>query len=260
MFLLSKLIWTAVNPISLIFLLGGAGLSIAALGRRKLGAFMAIGAASIYLVLGLSPASDWLRHSLESREKAASLDEIAGISGIIVLGGGVSGLSPDGTPHLSAFGGRMTESVKLAERFPALPIVFSGGIGDIVPRRDVVPEAQAALVFYRRAGIDETRVRLEDRSRNTFENALLTAGLLQPTPQQRWILVTSAFHMPRAKALFEAQGFKVLPWPTDYDAKFSHGCWEPIPLGREKLCAASMALKEWVGIAAYWLRGDIAHI
>jgi uncharacterized SAM-binding protein YcdF (DUF218 family) len=66
--------------------------------------------------------------------------------------------------------------------------------------------------------------------------------------------------MPRAKALFEAQGFKVLPWPTDYDAKFSHGCWEPIPLGREKLCAASMALKEWVGIAAYWLRGDIAHI
>jgi uncharacterized SAM-binding protein YcdF (DUF218 family) len=259
MFLISKLAWAIANPICLVLLLTIAGLAAAILGCRKNGLRLASGAAVFYLILAFSPLGDWLLSSLEKREAPAAINEIAGASGIIVLGGTLMHLSQGGTVSIYGFGGRMVEALDLARRFPSLPLIFSGGDASWLLRRDRSRAAEAASRFFTSAAIEPSRLRMENRSRNTYENAVFTAQLLNPKPQEKWVLVTSAFHMPRAKALFEGQGFQILPWPTDYQEKFRKVCF-PRFLATEAICRVNTASREWAGRFFYWLRGDIAHL
>src|SRR5262249_47742272 len=99
---------------------------------------------------------------------------------------------------------------------------------------------------------------LEDRSRNTHEDAVETPKLLQPKAVQKWILVTSAFHMPRAQALFEAQGFDILAWPVDFKTSGFRGSWRLFPHASDRLKRMDLATKEWVGLGAAWLLGYIS--
>jgi uncharacterized SAM-binding protein YcdF (DUF218 family) len=101
-------------------------------------------------------------------------------------------------------------------------------------------------------------LRLEDRARNTLENAIFTAEMLKPKPQDKWILITSAFHMPRAKALFEAQSFQILAWPVDYRTAGAGDRWSFFLPPSDGLRRLDLAAKEWVGLVISWLRGDIA--
>jgi uncharacterized SAM-binding protein YcdF (DUF218 family) len=90
-------------------------------------------------------------------------------------------------------------------------------------------------------GIDRSRVILETKSRNTYENATYCAALVQPTPQQRWLLVTGALHMPRAVASFHKAGFRIEPWPV-------YG-------GTSEVSMVASAIHEWIGLIAYRLLG-----
>ena len=100
---------------------------------------------------------------------------------------------------------------------------------------------------------------LEDRSRNTAENAVQAAKLLQPKPGQKWILITSAFHMPRAKALFEAQGFEILARPVDFKTSGFEGSWRVFGRPSTGLKRIDLAAKEWAGLGVAWLLGDISR-
>ena len=120
----------------------------------------------------------------------------------------------------------MIEAVHLALQHPDLPVIFSGGSGEFFPIGSQGPEAEHARRFFEGFKIAPPRLRLEDRSRNTLENAVFTAELVKPQRDQRWVLVTSAFHMPRAKALFEAQGFHIIPRPGDFRTIESQDRWQ----------------------------------
>ncbi|RUT83307.1 YdcF family protein, partial [Mesorhizobium sp. M7A.T.Ca.US.000.02.1.1] len=98
---------------------------------------------------------------------------------------------------------------------------------------------------------------LENKSRNTYENAVFTKELVTPKPGETWLLVTSAFHMPRAKALFDKAGFATVPWPVDYrtSGKEGIGLFRDNPA--DSLQATTMAIREWIGLFAYWLSGRI---
>jgi uncharacterized SAM-binding protein YcdF (DUF218 family) len=152
---------------------------------------------------------------------------------------------------------RLTEAVVLASRFPDIPVIFSGGSGDLTGNQP--PEADLAHKFFEAFKIAPPRLRLEARSRNTAENATFTAELLKPRADQKWILVTSAYHMPRAKALFEAQGFRLLPWPVDFRTNGWPSWWEFFPRASLGLGRLDLAAKEWVGIGVSWLKGDIVR-
>src|SRR4029079_5186358 len=93
-------------------------------------------------------------------------------------------------------------------------IVFAGGSGSLFGNRP--DEAQFASRLWQSLGIGASRIELENASRNTFENATMTKALVQPEPGQRWLLVTSAFHMPRAVGCFRRAGFAVEPYPVDW--------------------------------------------
>ena len=106
-------------------------------------------------------------------------------------------------------------------------------------------------------GVPQDRVIYEDQARNTHENAVLTYRLLQPKPGEVWLLVTSAFHMPRAKALFDKAGFATLPWPVDYRTSGREGVGLFRDNPADSLQATTVAIREWIGLFAYWLSGRI---
>jgi uncharacterized SAM-binding protein YcdF (DUF218 family) len=258
MFYLSKIVWWFFQPSTLIALMLFAGLALAAF-RKRSGSRLIVSAAALYAILGFSPVANWLLIPLEHRYKAASSSETAELAGIIVLGGAVTAAAEDtGRAMLNDSADRMIEAVRLAQMRPSAPVIFSGGKGDLFDLPGGETEAELARRFFEDFGIKPPRLKLEDRSRNTLENAVFTAELLQPRADQRWALVTSAFHMPRARSLFEAQGFRIVPAPADIRTRGASDRWHFFTKPSDGLRRVDLAAKEWVGLFASWLRGDIA--
>ncbi len=216
-------------------------------------------AAGLYLLFGFSPFANWLLIPLESHARRPPEANIAGAAGIIVLGGAVNEgpAAINAEPQLNEAAERMTEAVHLAMRHPELPLIFTGGKAEIF-ETDAQTEAELARRFFSGFGIGPPRLRVEDKSRNTFENAAFTARLVQPKPSQNWVLVTSAFHMPRAQGLFEAQGFRIIPWPVDFKTGGAGDRWRGFSQASKGLRLTDFAAKEWVGLFVSWLRGEIA--
>ncbi len=260
MFYLSKIVWGLFQPSSLIIVLFAAGAVLARSGRHRPGTRLLAAGAVLYAVLGFTPLATWVMAPLELNAKASAAKNLDGAAGIIVLGGAIESATSLGgdAPHLNESGDRMVEALRLAARYPSLPVFFSGGKADLFPREDRDSEAALALRFFGAFNLVPPRLRFEDRSRNTYENAVEAASELQPKPGQKWILVTSAFHMPRARALFEAQGFEVLARPVDFRTNGFDGWWRPFPRASEGLRRLDLVAKEWVGIAVAWASGQLS--
>jgi uncharacterized SAM-binding protein YcdF (DUF218 family) len=253
-FYLSKSLWFLVQPSSLIAELLGLGLLLLWWSQARWGKRLIAAGTALYLLAGFSPLGNWLLIPLEDRVPRADLTH-ARIAGIIVLGGALDtiiGVSR-GAPSLNEAAERMTEALALARRFPEAPVIFSGGRGEILYSETT--ESTLARAFFAELGLDPKRLRFENKSRNTAENAAFTAGLLHPKAGSPYILVTSAFHMPRALPLFEAQGFTILPWPVDYRTRGQADVWRLFPKASEGLRRVDLAAKEWTGLAVSYLRG-----
>lgn len=259
MFYLSKIVWALLQPSSLIVILFAAGTVLAWAGRTGAALRLFATGAAFYVVFGFSPLANWAMAALEVRAKAAEAQSLDGAAGIIVLGGAIETAASlgGGTPHLSKSADRVVEALRLAARYPALPVFFAGGKADLYPRQDTDPEALLAQRFFQAFNLMPPRFKFEDRSRNTFEDAVESAKSLQPRPGQKWIFVTSAFHMPRAKALFEAQGFEVLARPVDFRTNGFNGWWRTFPRASEGLRRLDLAVKEWVGLTMAWASGEL---
>lgn len=237
--------------------IGAVGLAIAAWrgGARRTGLWAAVFAA-LLLGLGLVPVGHWLIAGLEARH--AARPALAGpVAGIVVLGGaedvaatGASG----GIPQLNAAGERLTEAVRLARMYPQARIVVTGGRVQLGPvPRDVLTGADVMARFLTEQGVAAARILREGRSRNTAENAAFSLAVARPGAGERWLLVTSAFHMGRALRSFGRAGWDgIIAWPVDFRARDGGGGgWQ---LG-QNLVVLTMATREYVGLWAYDLRG-----
>src|SRR4029077_6661936 len=109
---------------------------------------------------------------------------------------------------------RVTVAAELARRYPKLRIIFSGGTNALL--FDKGAEAGVARRPLEDLGVARERIVAEEQSRNTVENAVFSRLIANPQPGQRWLLLTSAFHMPRAIAVFRAAGFPVEAYPVDW--------------------------------------------
>lgn len=176
------------------------------------------------------------------------------VDGIIILGGSVDQVATaeTGRPEVNAAAERLMVVPELARRYPDARIVFSGGSGELrSPDEKEAPVARAAL---EQMGMDISRVTFEGESRNTWENALLTRDLMRPAPGQTWVLVTSAFHMPRSVGIFRHIGWPVVPYPVDIRAPKAllYRLDFDLLRGLELL---SQSVHEYIGLAAYRLLG-----
>lgn len=255
-FILSKVFGFFIQPLNFSILALATSLIAAALGWRR--ASFATGIATL-LILALSAWTSLgalMLSPLEQRfARPDSLPDT--ITGIVVLGGGFEGAInlARGGYELNSSGDRFVEAAILARRHPEARIVITGGAGTLVREgegdADTAPRLLAAL------GVAPERMILENQSRNTHENAQFTRKLVAPKPGETWLLVTSAFHMPRSMALFEKAGFPVLPWPVDYLTSGEEGVGLLRDNPTDALRNTTLAVREWVGLFAYWLSGRI---
>ncbi|MER8505458.1 YdcF family protein [Mesorhizobium sp. M0199] len=254
-FYVSKVLWLFVQPLNLAIILLLAGLLAALVGRKRL---FATGSVLAFLVLALSAWTSLgavMLNPLEERFPKPPLPER--VDGIVVLGGGMDGAINfvRGGYELNASGDRIVEAAVLARRFPTARVVISGGpvaiIGEDEGDSTTAPRVLTAL------GVAADRLILEDKSRNTYENAVFTKRLITPKPGEIWLLVTSAFHMPRAKALFDRAGFPTVPWPVDYRTSGKEGISLFRKSTNEALQTTTITIREWIGLVAYWLSGRI---
>jgi uncharacterized SAM-binding protein YcdF (DUF218 family) len=104
-------------------------------------------------------------------------------------------------------------------------------------------------------GVAPERILIEQQSRNTVENAVLSKQIAQPKPGERWLLVTSAYHMPRSVGVFRQAGFPVEPYPVDWRTRGFADALRPFSTIGDGLRRTDTAVREWIGLAAYWLTG-----
>jgi uncharacterized SAM-binding protein YcdF (DUF218 family) len=257
-FILSKTLGVLLRPSVLLILIGFIGLSLGYTRWRRAGHRLALFSLILLLMLGVFPVGTALLHVLESR--FPKWDSSRGApDGIVVLGGAISpSLSRDyGEPAITGNAGRILAIATLARAYPQARIIYSGGDGTLGGKGGAEADYLPPIIDL--FGIAPARVTLESRSRNTVENAVFSKELAAPKPGERWLLVTSAQHMPRAIGVFRQAGFAIeaypVAWQTGLRPDFSPSL--NIVGNLSRLDAAAY---EWVGLAAYWLTGKSAAL
>jgi len=243
----AKFILSPTNAMVLFALCGlllrmGLGTSCAADGIILASPFL-------LAVFGLLPVGDWLLDGLQTRFPRF-LPDGGPVSGIIVLGGVVSPFGPLESIRWAPTGAvaRLFETVKLAEEFPDARVLVSAG-----PEytKGGVSEADGIAQYLVTMGVAEGRMLLEHRSRDTSENARFSFALANPRPEDRWLLVTSAYHMPRAIGCFRQAGFNVAAAPAERQLRQRFSWWS----AARNFSRLDLAAREHLGLLAYWILG-----
>jgi uncharacterized SAM-binding protein YcdF (DUF218 family) len=253
-FVAAKILGFFALPSNILISLGLIGIVLMATRFARAGRRLAVAALILLALAGLSPFGNAIILPLEERFPPWDASRGAPV-GIISLGGALDTVvsEPRGEVALNEAAERMTAMAELARRFPGARIVFSGGSGRIV--YDGVTEASLAARLFESFGIAKARIVLEDKSRDTDENARFTKELLQPKPGERWLLVTSAHHMPRAIGVFRAAGFPVEAYPVDFRTRGAIDLLRPFSNVGDGLRRTDTAAREWVGLVVYWATG-----
>lgn len=257
-FILSKTIGTMLTPIDLLIGIGVLGAILlltrwAVFGRRLL-----VASVLPLALCGFSPIGKLLILPLEERFPAWDASHGAP-DGIVVLGGAIE---PDlsaalGRPALGHSADRIVATAELARSYPNARIIFSGGNADLIGDKSP-KEADYALTMLEDLGVAKARLTAERQSRNTIENAEFAKAVAKPKDGERWLLVTSAYHMPRSMGLFRRAGFKVEAYPVDRRASRSEA-FSFSSIAMNGLERTDVAMREWIGLTAYWLTGKTDH-
>ena len=258
-FTLSKIVAFFAIPSNLFFLIAAAGVVLMFTPLARAGRWLALLGVAMIGIAGLSPFGNALILPLEQRFPVWDASRGAP-DGIVILGGAVIPEMSDarGEPALNESAERMTVVADLARRYPNARILFSGGVGNLLG--DSSPEAKYALPLFESFGIPAKRVELEEKSRNTAENATFSNGVANPKPGERWLLVTSAHHMSRSVGCFRSVGFPVEPYPVDWRTRGASDLASPFATVSGGLARTDVAVREWVGLLAYWLTGRIPNL
>jgi uncharacterized SAM-binding protein YcdF (DUF218 family) len=254
-FLASKLLWFAATPATL--LIAGALLGAWLVPRRAgFPRALALGSAGALLLASVAPIGALLIEPLEDRFPQPPADMPAPY-GIIVLGGAIDdeASAARGQTILDEGAARLTEAAILARRFPDARLVYAGGSAALWNAHSTeAPQARQLLIAL---GVDASRIAIEEKSRNTDENARFSAALVHPQSDQTWLLVTSAYHTPRAMGLFAKAGFSVRAYPVDYRSLGGARDWRLNVDPSRGLRLFDLAVHEWLGLIAYRMSGRI---
>lgn len=253
----SKILSTLTLPSNLVAIAILAGVVLITQSQHKrLGRRLALGGLALLALLGIMPVGNMLIHPLEQRAASFPMPMPGdNFAGILILGGFEDGWVSTTRPGLSVneAAERLTEGLRLARIYPDAKIVFTGGSGAFL--RAGVDAATPVARWLVDVGVAPERILLEAKSRNTYENAIFTRDILKQKAGERWLLVTSAFHIPRSVSIFRKAGFDITAHPVDYrtrDAGDMLRLFESYPDGLKRV---DMAAREWVGLLVYWVTG-----
>lgn len=259
-FTVSKVFWFLAVPSNIPFLLVAAGLVLLLAKRVRAGTMLVLASVVFTGVFGFSPIANYLMSPLEERFPQFH-DDGGPLAGIILLGGAEEpeiGLAR-GQPAFSEAAERAIAFGALARRYPQAQLAFVGGSGRLFPDGSAL-EARMMRMTMPDLGIAPERVVFEENSRNTAENAAFARALLKPEPGERWLLVTSALHMPRAMGCFRKAGFDVVAFPVDFRTIGPDQLDEGFSRFWMGLARTDAAVREWVGLVVYYLSGKTSAL
>jgi uncharacterized SAM-binding protein YcdF (DUF218 family) len=255
-FALSKTLGYMMLPTNFLIGLGLLGVILLATRYASFGRKLAISALVLLAICGFSPLGTVLLYPLETR--FPPWDAARGApDGIIVLGASIEAelSAAHGTPVVRSSPDRIIAAAALAHRYPNARVVFSGGSSSLISND--AREADYAGAIFESLGIAKSRLLMERQSRNTLENAEFSKALVAPKPGERWLLVTSAFHMPRSVGLFRKAGFAVEPYPVDWRIGGPGDLLSFSNVAVDGLARTDIAVREWIGLIAYRATGKI---
>lgn len=252
MFVLSRVLSGALQPLVWVAVL--LLLALYWVPRRPHAARRAlVGGLAILFFIGWLPLPDALLRRLEDGfvPPQGTLEPFVGL---VVLGGAIA--PADQWRHgfraaLNDAGERVTASAALMREYPHLRMVYAGREDTLMSSAGDASSAPRALLTW--LGVGRARILYEPASRNTYENAIFSAQLVGSDKARPWLLVTSAWHMPRAMAVFRAAGWNVVPYPVDY-LTGSRTPWHDYSLAKGALRWQTL-LHEYLGQFAYWVSG-----
>jgi uncharacterized SAM-binding protein YcdF (DUF218 family) len=245
-FYLSKLLWFIVQPDHFLLLMLILGLLC---WGRSIGKILVWFSIIIFSMLSVIPVGEYLIRPLEQRFIKAELPEK--ISGVILLGGAENAdLSyRHGGIQFGDSAERVMAVPELTKQYPDAKFIFSGGSSAILDNR--FKGADVAIKWFEMLGVEESLL-VDSEARNTFENALYTEALIAENnlnSEEPWLLVTSAFHMPRSIGVFRKAGINVIPYPVDYRES-----GKTIRLNlNANVADLNLGVREWIGLFAYYL-------
>lgn len=258
-FALSKILGFFALPSNLLITIGLIGLVLLCTRFTRLASWLIVTSLVLIALAGLSPLGNALILPLEQR--FPPWDPSRGPpDGIVVLGGAIT---PDvsagrGTVALNEAAERITAAAELAHRYPQARIIFSGGSNALISDEGI--EAVFAVRKLEAVGVAHDRITAEEQSRNTIENAVFSRLIANPKPGDRWVLLTSAYHMPRAMAAFRAAGFPVEAYPIDWRTRGTMDVLRPFSSLGDGLRRTDTAVREWAGLLAYRLAGKTSEL
>lgn len=252
-FILSKTAGLLINPLIILLLLLVPALC---LKRRKL-KHLFLGLFALAFFVFTNPATTneimqwWEVPAVPFGELHQPYDAAIVLSGVTA-----SHKAPYDRVHLNKGADRVMHAVQLYKQGHVKTLILSGGSGLL--EADSVSEADRMRSVMLLAGVPDTAIVLEARSRNTHENARFTHELLKESNagQERLLLVTSAFHMRRAMACFAAEGLTIKAFSVDFYSTDRPYTLEHYLLpSPEALQAWNKLLREWLGLLSYKLAG-----
>lgn len=259
-FYVAKIGWFLLQPSNAILILLVSGMVFLLLRWRRLGHIcLFVGGVSL-LGAGLSPLGNVVILPLEDRFPRWEQGDGPEPTGIVLLGGSiVSSISVARDQiSLNEAAERLTATAELALAYPDARIILSGGDAAMIIESEA--ESPLAADFLVSLGIARERIEIEDKSVDTYENAVFSQELARPAEGERWLLVTSAYHMPRAMGVFRKVGFDIEPYPVDFRTRGDEDRSLPFYRVSEGLKRTDVAAREWVGLLVYRLVGrtDVA--
>jgi uncharacterized SAM-binding protein YcdF (DUF218 family) len=258
-FFLSKTIGKMLLPTNFLIGIGVIGALLLATRFASLGRRLMVLSVLMLAVCGFSPLGTWLLYPLESR--FPPWDAARGApDGIIILGGSIDAdLSvAHGGAVVRSEADRIIAAAALARQYPNARILFTGGSANLLSND--AKEADYAGALFESLGVAKARLTMERRSRNTQENVEFSKAMVAPKSGERWLLVTSAFHMPRSVGLFRKAGFAVEPYPVDWRVGGKSDLLAFFPVADDGLGRTEIALREWMGLIAYRASGKIDEL
>lgn len=252
-FWISKLTWVVISPDSLLVILAAAGLFLLCKKAYKPAKVLIGTVVFIMIIITLFPLGEWLLYPLETRF-ATNPKLPDKVDGIIVLSGASN---PYGSAYwqqveLNGSAERIFAFMRLIKKYPHAVHVFTGGSGSM--KYQQYKHAHTIQKLFQEQGVDTAGVVFEALSRNTYENARFSHAKVKPKPGERWILITTAYHMPRSVGIFQKLRWQVIPYPVDHYTN-PENLFRVSTGFAQNLFILKTAAKEWIGLAAYFLTG-----
>ena len=252
-FYISKLTWLLVSPDSLLLVLIILSLVFLYVGKQKLAKLILSTASGFLIIIAFLPVGEWLLYPLESRfQTNPNLPDK--IDGIVVLSGAENAELSHmwNQVELNAAIERDLTFMTIAKQYPNAKLLFTGGTGSLTKQE--YKSADVAKNLFKQLSFDTAKIIFERKSRNTYENIIYSKDLVKPIKNENWVLITTGWHMPRSVGIFCKAEWPVIPYPVDHQSNKENLVRIDFDLANN-LYELKTAIKEWLGLFAYYLSG-----